>query len=88
MERELHHLQKKVTSLEFTEPKEKSTPLVYVKSERKFPKFGGYPEKETDPDVIDWIAEMREHIQATLSKDGHADFLMDHLTGNAEAEIR
>lgn len=88
MRQEIQHLQKKVSTLESTESKEKPTPVVYVKSERKFPKFGGYPEKDTDPDVIDWISEMREHIRGTTSKDRHTDFVMDHLTGNAKAEIR
>lgn len=88
MRKEIQHLQIKVSTLESTESKEKPTPVVYVKSERKFPKFGGYPEKDTDPDVIDWISEMREHIRGTTSKDRHTDFIMDHLTGNAKAEIR
>ncbi|XP_062609395.1 uncharacterized protein LOC134271164 [Saccostrea cucullata] len=88
MHKEIKHLQGKVSSMQATESKEKPTPMVYVKSERKFPKFGGYPEKDTDPDVIDWISEMREHIRGTASKDGHADFIMDHLTGNAKAEVR
>lgn len=89
MRQEIQHLQKKVSTLvESTESKENPTPVVYVKSERKFPKFGGYPEKDTDPDVIDWISEMREHIRGTTSKDRHTDFVMDHLTGNAKAEIR
>lgn len=89
MRQEIQHLQKKVSTLvESTESKENPTPVVYVKSERKFPKFGGYPEKDTDPDVIDWISEMREHIRGTTSKDRHTDFVMDHLTGYAKAEIR
>lgn len=46
-----------------------------MKSENK---FGGYPEKELDPDVIDMIAEIRKHIRAPTSKDGHADFVIDH----------
>ena len=31
---------------------------------------------------------MREHIHTTKSKDGHADFVMDHLTGSAKSEVR
>lgn len=31
---------------------------------------------------------MRKHIRITASKDGHGDFVMDHLIGNAKAEIR
>lgn len=89
MRQKIQHLQKKVSTLvESTESEEKPTPVVYVKSERKFLKFGGYPEKDTDLDVIDWISEMREHIEGTTSKDRHTDFVMDHLTENAKAEIR
>ncbi|XP_056017063.1 uncharacterized protein LOC130053687 [Ostrea edulis] len=61
MKKELHQLQKKLKSYEEKESREKPAPVVYVKSERKFQKFRGRPEKDTDPDVNDWITEMREH---------------------------
>lgn len=61
--------------MESTDPKENSTLQKNVKSENK---FGGYPEKELDPDVIDMIAEIRKHIRAPTSKDGHANFVIDH----------
>lgn len=88
MKKELHQLQKKLKSYEEKESREKPAPVVYVKSERKFQKFSGRPEKDTDPDVNDWITEMREHVRATTSKDGHADFVMDHLAGSAKTEVR
>ncbi|XP_062593162.1 uncharacterized protein LOC134254640 [Saccostrea cucullata] len=88
MQQEIKNLQGKVSSLKATESKEKPTPLVYVKSERKFPKFGGRPVKDGDPDVYEWISDMREHIQSTQSKDDFVDFIMDHLTGSAKSEVK
>lgn len=44
----------------------KSTPPVYIKSERKLPKLAGRPVKDSDPDVEDWVTDMRDHIVNTV----------------------
>ena len=78
-------LQAKLAAMEASQ---KSSSVVYMKSDRKFPKFAGRPEKDSDPDVIEWITDMREYIASKSSKDHHVDFIMDHLTGSAKSEIR
>lgn len=80
MEEEIKKLQDQIKNLE---AKGSQVPVVYLKSDRKFPKFGGQPVKDGDPDVYEWISNMREHIQSTKSKDDFVDFIMDHLTGSA-----
>lgn len=85
MEEEIKKLQDQIKNLE---AKGSQVPVVYLKSDRKFPKFGGRPVKDGDPDVYEWISDMREHIQSTKSKDDFVDFIMDHLTGSAKSEVK
>lgn len=85
MEEEIKKLQDQIKNLE---AKGSQVPVVYLKSDRKFPKFGGRPVKDGDPDVYEWISDMREHIQSTKSKDEFVDFIMDHLTGSAKSEVK
>lgn len=66
----------------------KSTPPVYIKSERKLPKLAGRPVKDSDPDVEDWVTDMRDHIVNIPTNDEKIEFVLDHLTGNAKTEIR
>ncbi|XP_078314313.1 uncharacterized protein LOC111132484 [Crassostrea virginica] len=85
MEEVIKDLQEQIKKLEV---KGSKSPVVYLKSERKFPKFGGRPVKDGDPDVYEWISDMREHIQSAQSKDDFVDFIMDHLTGSAKSEVK
>lgn len=66
----------------------KSIPPVYIKSERKLPKLAGRPVKDSDPDVEDWVTDMRDHIVNIPTNDERIEFVLDHLTGNAKSEIR
>ena len=85
---EVEKLKKELQEMKAGSKSEHGPSVVYMKSDRKFPKFGGRPVKDTDPDVEEWITDMREHIRASKSKDNHADFVMDHLIGSAKSEVR
>ncbi|KAK3101109.1 hypothetical protein FSP39_000999 [Pinctada imbricata] len=87
LKEELEELRAKLAALE-AKPTHVTPPVVYMRSDRKFPKFGGRPTKDSDPLVDEWITDMREHIRSSPSRDNHMDFVMDHLTGNAKSEIR
>ena len=82
---EIQQLKDKLSKMEM---KAHGSSVVLMKSDRKFPKFAGRPVKDSDPDVDEWITDMREHIQSTPSKDDHVAFIMDHLTGSAKSEVR
>ena len=82
---EIQQLKDKLSKMEM---KGHGSSVVLMKSDRKFPKFAGRPVKDSDPDVDEWITDMREHIQSTPSKDDHVAFIMDHLTGSAKSEVR
>ena len=87
LKEELEKLRAKLATLE-ARPTHVTPPIVYMRSDRKFPKFGGRPTKDSDPLVDEWITDMREHIRSSPSRDSHLDFVMDHLIGNAKSEIR
>ena len=85
---EVEKLKKELQEMKAGSKSEHGPSVVYMKSDRKFPKFGGRPVKDTDPDVDEWITDMREHIRSSKSKDNHTDFVMDHLIGSAKSEVR
>ncbi|KAK3104739.1 hypothetical protein FSP39_008981 [Pinctada imbricata] len=87
LKEQIEALQQKLAAME-TKPSQATPSVVYMKSDRKFSKFGGRPVKESDPIVDEWIADMRDYIRSVPSKDSHVGFIMDHLTGNAKTEIR
>ena len=87
IKQQLDALTAKLAAMEASS-KPPSSSVVYMKSDRKFPKFAGRPVKDSDPDVIEWITDMREYISSIPSKNHHVDFIMDHLTGSAKSEIR
>lgn len=63
---------------------------VFVMREtRKLPNFGGKPTKPEDPDVQEWIEDMREHTESSsLSIMEQCTFITDHLKGDAKSEVR
>lgn len=87
---EIENLKAKLAIMELKElqPIHHQPQIVYLKSERKMPKLSGRPLKDSDPDVEEWIADMREHIGSIPSKEGQVDFIMNHLTGSAKSEVR
>lgn len=64
-----------------------SKPLVLVR-ERKVAKFGGFPVKDTDPDVIVWLSDVRQHINNIDEDAAKVDYIMDHIIGRAKDEVR
>ena len=82
---ELEKLQKQVADL--TLAKSPPQPL-YIRTERKLPKFSGRPVKDSDPDVEDRLMDMREHLQSIPSTDKKIEFILDHLDGAAKSEVR
>ena len=82
---EFEKLQKQVADL--TLAKSPPQPL-YIRTERKLPKFSGRPVKDSDPDVEDWLMDMREHLHSIPSNDKKIEFILDHLDGAAKSEVR
>ena len=90
LKEELEQLRQKLKAME-TEQKETAKQKhhpVYIKSERKIAKLAGRPISSSDPEVEDWITDMREHIASIPTKEGKIDFVLDHLTGSAKTEVR
>lgn len=82
---EFEKLQKQVSELALAKPPPQ--PL-YIRTERKLPKFSGRPVKDSDPDVEDWLMDMREHLHSIQSPDKKIEFILDHLEGAAKSEVR
>ena len=90
LKEELEQLRQKLKAMETTQKetaKQQHHP-VYIKSERKIPKLAGRPTANSDPEVDDWITDMKEHIASIPTKEGKIDFVLDHLTGSAKTEVR
>ena len=64
-----------------------SKPMVMLAS-RRVERFRDRPEKSSDIDVREWIADMKAQADSRkLSKPDFAMFLVDHLSGKARQEI-
>ena len=90
LKEELEQLRQKLKAMEKTQKetaKQQHHP-VYIKSERKIPKLAGRPTANSDPEVDDWVTDIREHIASIPTKEGKIDFVLDHLTGSAKTEVR
>lgn len=83
---ELEVLREKLKDLEIKS--QIKQPQVYIKSERKIPKLAGRPVKDTDPEVDDWIYDMKEHLSTIPTDVGKVEFVLDHLIGGAKTEVR
>lgn len=60
---------------------------VIVTRERKLQKLSGRPKQDSDPEVGDWIADVRQHI-VDLEETQKLDTVMGFLAGDAKAEVR
>ena len=70
---------------EATEQKKGKT--VLVTRERKLQKLYGRPKTDTDPEVSDWISDMRQHIE-DLDESQKIDTIMGYLGGEAKDEVK
>ena len=70
-------------------PPQTAAPTVYVSRDRRLPKLRGPKQKVDDPDVDDWVLDMEDAVSSRPMKPKEAvEFIMDHLAGEAKAEIR
>lgn len=53
---------------------------------KKPPRLAGRPVKDSDPDVEDWMTDMRDHIVNIPTNDERIEIVLDHLTKNAKKE--
>lgn len=61
---------------------------VYVTTSRKLDRFRDKPVKSSDPEIDEWIEDVRSQLQLReLDKKGKALFVIDHLAGQARREI-
>lgn len=60
---------------------------VVISRERKLSKLAGRPKSTTDPDVSDWLADMRQHI-TELDEPQKIDIIMGHIIGEVSQEVR
>ena len=81
-------LQQRLALLESEKAAGWASRTVYVSKERKFLKLSGKPLKTTDPDVNEWVEDMREYIQTINTDKSRVSFILENLTGDAKAEIR
>ena len=69
------------------EPSVEASPL-YVTS-RRLEKFRDRPRTTTDPNIHEWIGDMKAHLDSQrLSKSQKAAVVMEHLSGTARLEIQ
>ena len=47
---------------------------VYVAEEKKIAKLNGRPLKENDPDVLEWLEDVSQHLKIIDEKDAHIVF--------------
>lgn len=86
MEEEKKKLQDQIKNVK---AKGSQIPVVYLKSDQKFPKFGGRPVKDENPDVNEWISDIKKNpIKSTKSKDDFVDVIMNHPTGSAKSIVK
>ena len=65
-----------------------TTPPVYVTSNRRLERFRDKPEKTSDPEINEWIEDVRSQLSVRkLDTKGQALFVIDHLAGKARQEI-
>jgi hypothetical protein len=61
---------------------------VVVTQGRRFERLRGRPERAGDPDVAEWVADMRYHLAGNqMSKMAACALIMEHLRGKARVEI-
>ena len=88
LQQEVDELRQQLKQLELRQKSEVKPPPVYIKSDRKIPKLAGRPVKENDPEVDEWVTDMREHLSSLPSNESKIDFVLDHLAGSAKSEVR
>ena len=60
---------------------------VVITRERKLPKFSGRPATDSDPEVAEWMREIRQHV-AELPESQKIDTIVGNLTGDARDEVQ
>ena len=66
---------------------ENQQPLIVTQA-RRFERLRGRPEKTGDPEVAEWVADMRYHIACNrMPKMAACALIMEHLKGKARIEI-
>ena len=62
---------------------------VYVSRDRRLPKLKGVPREKDDPDVGEWVTDMRAILHSRpMPKREAAEFIFEHLAGDAKKEVR
>ena len=62
---------------------------VYVSRERKLPKLKGAAQGKDDPDVEEWVSDMRAALKSRpMPQREAAEFVFEHLGGEAKNEVR
>ena len=67
--------------------KQKVGKTVLISQERKLQKLNGRPKTESDPEVSDWISDMKVHVEE-LDENQKIDTIMGHLGGEAKDEVK
>ena len=62
--------------------------VLYLNRERKQTYLSGRPQKESDPDVDQWLDDIETYIKTLDSEERKKEYITDHLTGKARDEIR
>lgn len=78
--KELEDAMKKMTAS--SSPKVESK-TYFISKDRKLSKFSGRPQKDTDPNVEEWIEDVKYHLKNISGNDAQVEFLYDHLQGQA-----
>ncbi|MCG8048333.1 MAG: zinc finger domain-containing protein [Candidatus Thiodiazotropha taylori] len=60
----------------------------FISKDRKLAKFSGRPQKDSDPNVEEWIEDVKYHLRNISGNDAQVEFLYDHLQGQARDEVR
>lgn len=87
LEKQLKLWKEKAESMEEELNTTKEQKTIYVARERKIPTLKGRPVSSLDPEVTDWIDDVKRHIK-TLSSQGAIEFILDHVAGAVRKELR
>lgn len=61
----------------------------YIMKEKKIPMFKGKPAKDGDPEVYEWLDDVKHYLKSRkMTKAQKIEFIFDHLQGRAKSEIR
>ena len=83
--KELEDAMKKMTASSSQKVESKT---YFISKDRKLSKFSGRPQKDTDPNVEEWIEDVKYHLKNISGNDAQVEFLYDHLQGQARDEVR